>query len=518
MKLDRRVTLVSALSCLTALLTLSVTAALGDVKLPHVFGSHMVLQRDIALPVWGWASPGEEVTVSLAGHSTSTEANALGRWEVKLPPLKVGGPHTMMVVGSNKIKLEDVLVGEVWLCSGQSNMEMGINTVENGEQEVARADHPNIRLLQLPWKTAAEPQPDIECHWRVCKPETLGSGGWGNVGFSAVAYFFGREIHKEVGVPVGLIDSTWGGTLIEPWTPSVGFEAAPLLTDIVRTIREATPNYERDVTAALTIHEQWLADARSAQDAGQPVPPRPDWPRHQLDHHTQPTGIYNAMIHPLVPFSIRGAIWYQGESNHKDGMLYFEKMKALIGGWRQVWGQGEFPFYFVQIAPFDHLYTDDQLPRLWEAQTAALSIPNTGMAVTNDIGDLEDIHPTNKLDVGRRLALWALAKTYAKTGINYSGPLYKSMAVEDDRIRIHFDHAGKGLTSRDDKPLTWFTIAGQDRKFVEAKAQIDGNSVVVWSEEVKRPIAVRFAWSRSAEPNLMNEDGLPASAFRTDDW
>ena len=391
-------------------------------------------------------------------------------------------------------------------------------TVDNGEQEAARANYPNIRLLQIPWKTAAEPQTDIEVDWRVCNPENVGAGALRTVGFSAVAFFFGREIHQELGVPVGLIDSSWGGTFIEPWTPAVGFAAVPALAEIVRTIDEATPKYERELAAAQTKHEQWLVEAKKAREAGLPAPPPPERPRHQLDSHAQPTGIYNAMIHPLAPFGIRGAIWYQGESNHKDGMLYFEKMKALIGGWRETWGQGEFPFYFVQIAPYDRVYTDEQLPRLWEAQTAALSIPNTGMVVTNDISDLEDIHPGNKQDVGRRLALWALAKTYGKTDIVYSGPLYKSMEVEGRRIRIRFDHVGGGLASRDGRPLDWFTLAGKNREFVEARAEIDGDSVLVWSDEIPRPIAVRFAWSRKAEPNLMNQAGLPASAFRTDDW
>ncbi len=518
MRLDRRVKLACALSCLTVFLLLPASAARGEVRLPHVFGSHMVLQRDIVLRVWGWADPGEEVAVRLAGHHASTEADARGRWDVKLPPLKAGGPHTMTIEGGNRITLEDVLVGEVWLCSGQSNMEMGINKVANGEQEAAGADYPNIRLFRLPWKTAGEPQQDINVDWLVCSPKSVGSGGWPNAGFSAVAYFFGREIHREVGVPVGLIDSSWGGTRIEPWTPPAGFAAVPALAEIVKIIQQATPRHERETAEALTKYAQWLPEARKTHEAGKSVLPPPAWPKHPLDNHHQPTGIYNAMIHPLVPFGIRGAIWYQGESNHMDGMLYFEKMKALIGGWREVWGQGEFPFYFVQIAPFGRLYKDDQLPRLWEAQATALSISNTGMAVTNDIGDLEDIHPTNKLDVGRRLALWALAKTYGRTGIVYSGPLYKSMKVEGSRIRIRFDHVGGGLISSNGKPLDWFTVAGTGRKFVEAKAEIDGDSIMVWNDDISRPIAVRFGWSMKAESNLMNKEGLPASAFRTDDW
>jgi len=244
----------------------------------------------------------------------------------------------------------------------------------------------------------------------------------------------------------------------------------------------------------------------------------PAWPKHLLEDNGQPSSIYNGMIHALVPFAIRGAIWYQGESNNPDGMLYFEKMKALIGGWRQVWNEGDFPFYYVQIAPLDALYENDRLPRLWEAQLAALTIPNTGMVVTTDIGDLKDIHPKNKQDVGKRLALWALAKTYGRDNLVCSGPLYKSMAVEDDKIRVRFDYVGGGLASRDGRPLNWFEIAGDDRKFVKAEATIDGDSVVVRSATVSRPVAVRFGWNRAAEPNLMNKEGLPASPFRTDKW
>jgi sialate O-acetylesterase len=268
----------------------------------------------------------------------------------------------------------------------------------------------------------------------------------------------------------------------------------------------------------------WLPGAEKAVAEGKSVTAPPTWPKHQLDDMGQPTGIYNAMIHPLVPFAIRGAIWYQGESNAAEGMAYCDKMKALIGGWRTVWGQGDFPFYYVQIAPLDgqaglyKVYADDQLPRLWEAQTAAMALPNTGMAVTNDIGDLADIHPKNKQDVGKRLALWALAKTYGRAGLVCSGPLYKSMAVEGDQIRVRFDYVGGGLASRDGKPLTWFTIAGEDHKFVDAQAIIDGDTVVVRSDQVPKPVAVRFAWSMTAQPNFMNKDGLPASAFRTDRW
>lgn len=501
-----------------------VTPAWADVKLPHVISSGMVLQRDLEVPIWGWADPGEEVTVSVSDQKATATTDTSGKWMVKLRPLTTGGPYVITVAGRNTIELKDVLVGEVWLCSGQSNMEMGIRSATNGDQEIAAANFPQIRLFFQNQKVAAEPQNDVDATWRPCTPDNLGSGGFFNVGFSAVGYFFGRELHRELKVPVGLIQAAWGGTRIEPWIPPVGFEAFESLHPILETVRGATPAFKVAIKKALSDIEAWLPGAKQAASADQPVPPPPAWPKHLLEDSNQPTGIYNGMIHPIVPFAIRGVLWYQGESNVPDGMAYLDKMKALIGGWRKIWNQGDFPFYYVQIAPFDanksifRIYADEQVPRLWEAQTAALAIPNTGMAVTNDIGDLLDIHPKNKLDVAKRLLLWALAKTYGRTEIVYSGPLYKSMKIESDKIRISFDHIGGGLVSRDNKPLNWFWIAGEDRKFVEARAQVDGQQVLVWSESVPKPVAVRYAWSMAAQPNLMNKEGLPASGFRTDNW
>ena len=499
-------------------------SAHGDVRLPHIIADGMVLQRDIEVPIWGWAEPGEEVAVTMADHKATAKADAAGKWLVRLPAMKAGGPHGMTVAGKNTIELKDILVGEVWICSGQSNMDMGIRSVNRGEQEVAEAKFPQIRLFRIGYKTAPAPQEDVDAQWKPCSPDNIGTGGFFNVGFSAVAYFFGRELHKELNVPIGLIQSAWGGSRIEPWTPPVGFAAVESLKDIVKTIDSATPNFDAAVKKTVEDIRTWLPGAEKTVAEGKPVAPPPAWPKHQLDDMGQPTGIYNAMIHPLVPLAIRGAIWYQGESNAPEGMAYCDKMKALIGGWRKIWGQGDFPFYYVQIAPLDgqaglyKAYADDQLPRLWEAQTAALAIPNTGMVVTNDISDLADIHPKNKQDVGKRLALWALAKTYGRTGLVCSGPLYKSMAIEADQIRVRFDYLGAGLASRDGKPLTWFAVAGEDHKFVDAQAVIDGDTVVVRSEQVPKPVAVRFAWSMTAQPNLMNKEGLPASAFRTDRW
>ena len=492
--------------------------ASADVRLPHIFGNDMVLQREMPVPVWGWADPGEAVTVKFNGHEAAAKADEQGKWMVRLPAMPAGGPVPMDIVGKNTLQLTNVLIGEVWLCSGQSNMEMGIRSVRDGEQEISQANFPNVRLFNVPRKTAPKPETDVDATWKPCSPDNLGSGGLFNQGYPAVAYFFGREIHRTLGVPVGLVATSWGGTRIEPWTPPEGFAGLPALQDVVKVIDEATPKYNAAIAKAVTDYEAWIAVARKAVDARQPVPAPPAWPKHQLDDSGQPTGLYNAMVYPLVPFAIRGAIWYQGESNHPDGMLYCEKMKALIGGWRKVWNEGEFPFYFVQIAPLNSVYPGETLPRLREAQTASLAIPNTGMAVTVDIGDLNDIHPKNKQEVARRLSLWALAQTYGRKDVVFSGPLYRAMAVEGSKIRVQFDHVGGGLASRDGKPLTWFEIAGADRKFVKAAAEIDGEAVVVHADGVADPAAVRFAWDRAAEPNLINKEGLPASPFRTDQW
>ena len=485
--------------------------AQAAVRLPHVFGSHMVLQRNIDVPVWGWADPGEEVAVAIAGNQAKAKADANGRWSAKLPPMKAGGPHTMTVAASNTITLTDVLVGEVWVGSGQSNMQMSVHGVVNAKQEVAAAKYPNIRLFYVPLVPAGEPAPDTNASWRVCSPRTVG-------GFSAALYFFGRELHKQLGVPFGLINTSWGGTRVEPWTPPEGFKSEPKLAGYLKQIEQANAAYRKAIGPMLDRLEPWIPKARKALAAGEQVPPMPQIARHTLDNRGRPTGLYNGMVHPIVPFAIRGAIWYQGEANLGDGSVYFQKMKALIAGWRAVWKQGDFPFYLVQLAPFRYRASPLLLPVIWEAQAATLAVPNTGMAVTTDITTLNNIHPPNKQDVGKRLALWALAKDYGRKDTVHSGPLYKSLAIEGAKARLTFDHTGGGLASRDGKPLTWFEIAGADKKFVKAQATLDGNTVVVASPEVPKPVAVRFGWHQLAEPNLMNKEGLPASPFRTHKW
>jgi sialate O-acetylesterase len=493
----------------------------AEVKLPSILDSHMVLQQGTPIPMWGWAGPGEEVTVELGQHVIDTIAAADGCWRVTLPAMQAGGPHEITVQGKNTITLTDILVGEVWICSGQSNMEMGLGEVENAEAERAAADYPRIRLFELPQTAAGEPRDDVNAHWRVCHPDNVAEGNWG--GFSAAGYFFGRELHRSLDVPVGLIDACWGGTRIAPWTPLCGFEAVPRVAHYASEILEKDREYKTNLPAKLEEIEHWIADTREALAREERLPPSPWWPRHPLESSGEPGGLYNGMIHPLIPFAMRGVIWYQGESNvhERDGMLYFEKMKALVHGWRTVWDQGDFPFYYVQIAPFQYHWHNPELepheePLIWEAQTASLAIPNTGMVVTTDIGDLRDIHPRNKQEVGRRLALWALAGTYGREELVYAGPLFKNKAIEDEKIRLFFDHTGSGLAARGEEPLTWFEIAGEDGRFVKARAVIEKDTVVVWHEDVKSPREVRFGWHQEAQPNLMNAEGLPASPFRTD--
>jgi sialate O-acetylesterase len=506
--------------CFVIAVTLICTTTWADIRLPAVIGDNMVLQRCDEAPIWGWAAPGEEISIVgswAANTNWGTVAAQDGKWLVRInPPKQAGGPHTLTIKGKNTITVKNILVGEVWVASGQSNMQWSLNAVNNAQEEIAAANYPEIRLFYVPRVPAIKPMQDVKASWKVCTPADA-------QGFSAVAYFFGREIYQQVGVPVGLINTSWGGTRIEPWTPPAGFEATPKLEYVLKILKEATPKHRQAMGKTIEkIEKNWLPKAKAALEAGKDVPPLPNWPKHLLTNHQQPTALYNGMVHALVPFAIRGAIWYQGESNRGEGMMYYEKMKALIKGWRTVWDQGDFPYYFVQLAPYRYVRnrqdakSPQMLPEIWEAQTATLKLPNTGMAVTVDIGNINDIHPRNKQDVGKRLALWALAKVYGKDKIVYSGPLYKSMKAEGNKIRLSFDHVGSGLTSRDSKDLNWFMIAGEDKEFVEAKAVIDGDTVVVSSDKVKNPVAVRFGWDELAEPNLSNKEGLPASPFRTD--
>jgi len=491
-------------ACLAALTTHAA------VQMPSIFTDHMVLQRELPVPVWGKAAPGEDVTVEFAGQKKATKADANGRWMVKLDPLTANAEPQVLKAGN--VTIQDVLVGEVWLASGQSNMEWEMQMKPDSAADIPNATHPNLRLIEVPKTVALSPQDDVKTAWARSSPESAAS-------FSAIGYYFGVRLQEELKVPVGIILSAWGGTRIEPWTSIEGFDAVPALKDFTTDIRSKLPGsdaYRATNEKYLAAIETWLQAGRTALGRKQPLPAMPAQPASLPANQVTPTSLYNAMIHPLVPYAFRGAIWYQGESNHNEGFAYTEKTKALLASWRSVFQQPNLPLYFVQIAPWQYGAEDSQiLPQFWQAQRECLNIPHTGMATISDVGEVADIHPAHKKEVARRLSLWALAKNYGHSEIDPNGPLYLSHAVEGSAIRVKFDHAGGGLAARDGKPLTHFEVAGKDGIFHPAEAKIDGSSVLISSAAVPEPRRARFAWSKLAIANLMNKEDLPATAFHT---
>lgn len=498
---------------IASLLVVWTVAAAAELSVPSVIGSHMVLQQGKDVPIWGKADPGAEVTVSMAGQHRRTEADADGKWRVTLDPLRAGGPHTMRIEsGKEDIAFQDVLVGEVWVCSGQSNMQWTVNNSNNAVREIAAADYPEIRLFYVKRTVASEPKEDCEAKWEVCTPTSIPE-------FSAVAYFFGRELHKDLEVPIGLIHTSWGGTPAESWTSHESLDADPMLSPIVERWQTAMDEYPKAMDEYNKKLARWEKAVKRARKRER-TPPNKPWPPQGPDHPWRPSGLYNAMIMPLVPYAIQGAIWYQGESNAGRAYQYRTLFPRMIQDWRDVWGQGAFPFLFVQLASFTERLDepgDSDWAELREAQLMTLDLKNTGMAVTVDIGDHEDIHPRNKQEVGRRLALNALAKTYGKD-IAYSGPIYQTFERKENTIVIHFDHTNDGLQAYGRERLSGFSIAGPDGKFVWANAQIDGNKVIVSSPEVSEPTSVRYGWANNPDCNLHNGAGLPASPFRLDPW
>ena len=495
----------------------AIAAAPAEVKLPAVFGEHMVLQRGIALPVWGWETAGGKVTVSIAGQTRTATADAKGKWSVKLDAMEAGGPHVMKVVGSSTVELADVLVGEVWLCSGQSNMAMSVRGCNDYQQEQAAADLPKIRMMAVARTPAETPQEHCKGTWAVCSPQTVG-------GFSATAYFFGRKLHKDLGVPVGLINSSWGGTPVQSWACIEDQQAEPKLAELMASWKKQLEAY--DPAAAKARYEKqlaaWQEKAKAAKAAGKRAPRRPRMAGSPRLSSHRPANLYNGMIAPLAPYAIRGGIWYQGESNagRYKSSLYGMQLAMMIRNWRRLWGQGDFPFEWVQLPNFRTPQKEPVETSGWvivqEEMLKTLKVPNTGMAVTIDVGMANNIHPKNKQAVGKRLALWALAKTYGKDVVA-CGPLYKSMSKSGGRITVTFDHVGGGLLAKGGK-LEGFALAGPDTKFVWADAKIEGDKVVVSSAEVKDPAAVRYAWATNPKCTLFNKAGLPASPFRTDNW
>lgn len=491
----------------TAVVALSARA---DVRLPAIISDHMVLQADQPIKIWGWSDAGEKVTVKFDGQEASADAG--GKWLVTLKPHNPGGPFEMTVASAkNSITVTDILVGECWLGSGQSNMQWPVKLTNNADAEMAGANFPNIRLFSVPLVSNPQPQDDVKGAWVACSPQTIPD-------FSAVLFYFGRELLKELNTPMGLIQTAWGGTPAEAWTSRPALEADPDLKHMV----EAWDKKLADYPAAKAEYDKQKAEydaaAEKAKAAGQPEPgnkPKaPDGPESSW----LAAGLYNAMINPLVPFSVKGAVWYQGESNAGRAYQYRKLFSTMIQDWRKAWGQDHFSFYFVQLANFTDTKPepgDSEWAELREAQNMALSLPDTGTAVIIDIGDAKDIHPRNKQDVGKRLALNALVKNYGHK-VEYSGPAYKGMKVKKNEVVLKFDHA-KGLMAKGDK-VQGFSIAGEDKKFVWADARIEGNKVIVSAAGVDAPVAVRYAWANNPVCNLYNGDGLPASPFRTDEW
>ncbi len=506
-------------------------AARADVKVPRLFSDNMVVQRGMPIPVWGTAEPGEKVTVKFAGNEAAAEAGADGRWKVKLPATPMNGQgQNLLIEGKNKLSLQNVLIGDVWLCSGQSNMAWNLNDC-NSPEDIAAATLPTIRGFSVPTRTAPEPQDDIPSGWQLCLPDS-------SRGFSGVGFFFARRINKETGVPIGLLNDAWSGSMIEPWIPPAVLDA-PDVSPVVAKMREQREahlgNYRRELGASLDGVEKWLASARQAIATGGTLPASPPIPNDPRNQGFVPTSYYNTMVYPLVQFPIKGVIWYQGESNGGDGDEYAEKMRALIEGWRKQWNEGDFPFYFVQLAnigdPNEKPEGGDGWSKIRCAQAKAMqTIPHTGMASAIDVGTFNDIHPRNKFDVGERLARWALKNEYGKSDLEASGPIFQSQKIEGNKIRLTFDHIGGGLivgkkTGRqptekvEGGKLKHFAIAGEDKKWVWADATIDGDTVIVSSPEVAQPVAVRYAFSPNPDgANLYNAAGLPASPFRTDSW
>jgi len=494
--------------------------ARADVKLPSLFSENMVLQAGAQDPVWGTADPSERVTVTLGGTQAAATADAAGRWQVEIGPLPPGGPFEMTVAGKNTLVIHNVLVGQVWICSGQSNMQFSvapqINRWETGvydyKKVIASANYPMVRMFTVDQTVAGKPQSHVAGKWEITSPETVAH-------FSAAGYFFGLNLFKTLHQPIGLIHSSWGGTPAESWTTLPTLESSPAFADILQRWRKEDQAYPAEIAHYNEALHEWEQATQQAEAAGKPMPSAPRLPPDPRSNPWRPASLYNAMIAPLIPYRIEGAIWYQGESNADRPTQYRTLFPDMIQDWRHAWGQGNFPFLFVQLASYQNVHLPSDWPLLREAQLMTLSLPKTAMVVTTDIGDAPIIHPRNKQEVGRRLSLAARAVAYNQKVI-YSGPLYSSMEVEGNKVRLHFAHLGGGLVTGGSAPdrLEGFEVAGADHKFIGATARIKGDTVVVESSLVAHPEAVRYGWQNYPICNLYNQAGLPASPFRTDDW
>lgn len=492
------------------LLSLSAASASARVVPAPLFTDHAVLQQGKPIPVWGVANPGEAVVVEFQGERAETRTGADGRWRVDLKPRRADGKSAeLKIAGEDTVVLHDVVVGEVWLASGQSNMEFKLRSSLGGAEAIAAANLPLVRHIRLAHQVADEPTVVSRGEWQVSTTETAPD-------FTAVGFYFARDVFEAIRVPVGIIHDSWGGTPIESWMPAEALASDPDFKVVGERWAKALADYPRKKEKYDADLAAWMRGRATAEAEGRtfdkPKPSEPGGPGHKYT----PSGLYNGMVYPLVPYALRGVIWYQGENNGSRGREYRKLFPALIRGWREAFGQGDFPFYWVQLANYNTPYGGaDAWAWLREAQDMALTLPETGQALAIDVGDPGNIHPKDKRTVGHRLALVALAKTYRKP-VEYSGPRFESAQAEGGTIRVRLSHA-EGLHVRGDQP-TAFKIAGEDRRFVAAEARLDGDAIVVWSPAVAHPVAVRHAWSNSPEVNVRNGADLPLAPFRSDPW
>jgi sialate O-acetylesterase len=503
-----------AVACAVGLLAAGVAQA--DVRLPAIMGSGMVIQRDKPVPIWGFADAGESVRVEMKGQVRTTAADAAGKWRVLFDPIAAEGkPLQITVAGkANKLTIDDVLVGEVWICGGQSNMELRVRLSTTGKEtaaSLASGPEPAIRLFKLEHAAADTPQDDCVGTWQHPTPEAVGE-------FAAAGFFFGRDIQKAVGVPVGLIQPTWGGTPCESWTSDAVLRADP----------EGEPLFAREreqkaaMPAAIASYNEKLA-AWQRENANRPEKERARKPLTpaQLYDAKYPCVLYNGMIAPIAGYAARGVIWYQGEANATRAFQYRKLLPLMIGDWRRAWGDDQLPFCMVQLPGFGPITADAVEPAPWaelrEAQAIiAAKTPNVGMIAAIDLGESENTHPKRKQQVGERLARWALANVYHHTDLVWTAPTYRAMKVEGSRVRLSFEHNESPIKTADGGKVTGFAIAGADNKFVDAEATIEGAEIVVWSASVTQPTSVRYAWKAFPICNMVNAEGLPMSPFRTD--
>jgi sialate O-acetylesterase len=485
---------------LPIVLVLVASIARADVKLPSLISDNMVLQRDMPVPIWGAAAPGEQIKVTLGTHTAKSVAGSDGSWKVSLPPMRAGGPYDMTVAGKNTIMVKNILIGEVWLCSGQSNMVMAVKQCNDAPKEIADAkNYPMIRHYTVSLKASPNPLRDTVGKWEIADPKTVGK-------FTATGYFFARDIHNTLKVPVGIILSAWGGANMESFMRLDALKAHPESAAYFKLWEQRKAAFPAELAAAQKA-------AVEAKAAGKPASKM----RTLEGHQARPASIYNAMISPLIPFGMRGVLWAGGKANRSRAQEYGVLMPAMIQDWRKSWGLGDFPFFLCQMANWISKDSNEHWEALREAMLKTTDLKNTGMVVTIDIGDPHNVHFKNKQEVSRRFALQAKARAYGMKVV-CDGPIYTSSAVEGNAVRLHFKSIGGGLAAQGGGSLKGFIIAGADRKFVPAVATIDGDAVLARSESIASPIAVRYAWEMNPACNLINKAGLPASPFRTDGW